>query len=185
MFVYRRVTISWLQTSFFSKRFKPRNRLAGQPTWTPQSSNWTRIISVGSYPRVTSVPSKGSQQQQKHTAEMCFIVVGEKGADVVVVDVTCQKMFFVEWKSVYFDVFGANEVKKVVCLEFIWLRDWWLSHLRAKDDRINAENSKGSLWIRMFGAKHVHFSKRLFFPHSENVPPFSFLHKKSTPTRRS
>ena len=54
---------------------------------------------------------------------MCFIVVGEKGEDVVVVDVTCQRMCFVEWKSVYLDFLGANEVKKIVCLEFIWLRD--------------------------------------------------------------
>lgn len=39
--------------------------------------------------------------------------------------------------------------------------------------------------IRMFGAEHVDLSKGLFFPHSENVSPFSFLHKKSTPTMRS
>lgn len=43
-----------------------------------------------------------------------------------------------------------------------------MSYLRAKDDRINPENSKDSFWMRMFDAQHVDLSKRLgFFPTPE------------------
>lgn len=93
------------------------------------------------------------------------------------------RCFFLNESLFYLDFLGANEVKKVVCLEFIWLRDWWLSHLRAKDDRINPENSKDSFWIRMFGAQRVDLSKGLVFSTLRKCFPF-FVSSQEKHTNR-
>lgn len=176
---HQQLTISWLQISCFFQRI-----LAAESTCRPTNLDASVIELNADYlswvvpkSHISSFERKPTKKKT-HRGEIVYCGWGKgRGCG-------CSwRCFFLNESLFYLDFLGANEVKKVVCLEFIWLRDWWLSHLRAKDDRINPENSKDSFWIRMFGAQRVDLSKGLVFSTLRKCFPF-FVSSQEKHTNR-